>query len=212
MRFWTEEEIDILRERYPNTVNAELAEILGRTRVSITLKASKLRLKKNPNFLTKFRQKAVLKATNTHLERGDYRLWTEKEKQKLVKLYYDGVPTIKIVKTLRRTDCAVRGMMATLGLHGRDKRRIRSLEAERLAKNIMRKQGYKIIERGGNNKPFDYLVSINGELFAIDVKSGTFCESPSTFMNFLKLPYKRAFLYVVSDRFFFMPVHEIKLG
>jgi len=211
MQFWTDKEIETLKQRYPTTFNNELCKILGKTISSIINKAHRLRLKKSDVFLNEFRRKGMLRAKNAHLELGDYRLWSDAEKQELIKLYNAGEPTPKIADRLKRSESATRNMMKVLRLLGRDKRRVSGLKAEKLAQSIMEQQGWRIIQKGGNNLPFDYIAEVNGEIFVIDVKSGTLNEDISAFMRFLALPYKHAFIYVVLGKVFFMPVYDIKM-
>jgi len=57
MTRWTEAEITLLRERYPDTDTNELADLLGRARHAVVSKAAKLGIAKSPEALSQTRAK-----------------------------------------------------------------------------------------------------------------------------------------------------------
>ena len=69
-RIWTEEEIKLLTELYPNHSNEEIAKILGRSKPSVDKKAAQLGLKKSEEYRRKVSKQNNMKKEYT---------WTQEE-------------------------------------------------------------------------------------------------------------------------------------
>lgn len=103
---WTDKEIEILEEKYPNSLNREIADELKRTRSSIENKANRLGLKKED--MSKLLEK-----------RSKSRRWTDEELNYL-KENYSEKTLEEIGNVLSRTREAVRSKKRKLDLKGKE--------------------------------------------------------------------------------------------
>jgi len=65
---WTESNIKLLIKKYPNTDNQELADFFGCAVTSLYVKASKLGIKKSPDFISKTLRKNGLNQRKNKIE------------------------------------------------------------------------------------------------------------------------------------------------
>lgn len=69
-KYWTLEEIDLLRERYANIDNQTLGLLVGHTKKSVQKKASLLGLKKSPEYLRELVNPAAFKSGHVSWNKG----------------------------------------------------------------------------------------------------------------------------------------------
>jgi hypothetical protein len=98
---WSENEVNFLKEHYPNEANESIAELLGRSVKSVIVCASRLGLRKSPEYIrAKIKEKlkkAILSKTN---------LWTKDEIETLKK-EYPTTPTRLLAVKLNKNPHAV---------------------------------------------------------------------------------------------------------
>lgn len=211
-RVWTEDEINLLKKLHPSMPNNEIARRLDRPRYSIENKAKKLGLIKSPEFKRKMYEKLVEMGLEAKMKKGLMKLWTTKEDERLTQLCGKSFLS-EIARQMGRSRSSVKDRLRKLGLSCNNPARFSGLEGEKMAGSFFERSGWKIVRKGCGNKPFDFIVQINGETYVLDVKHGSLSISRySTFERFMAVSRgdKHAFLYITPDKkIFFIPIEEI---
>lgn len=209
---WTNEEENLLKKEYVTVLNKVLVKKLGRSINSIQKRAGILNLHKTPEFMREYLKTTIQMAYDAKVKRKMIKPWSKEDDNTLRKLCDGSLLISQIAKRIDRSWGSVHNRIRKLGLSTRNIPKLSGKEGEKLAELFFKEKKWEIIERGGNNKPFDFIVELNGKRYAIDVKHGSIVISRDTFMRFVALPYEHAIFYVTPEKRFFMLFVEEFLG
>lgn len=117
LKKWTEEEVEYLRDLYPTTPSAKLADDLGCSPEMVYAKASKMGLRKyrGLTLAAKHRTNAKQKAERASPHRFLKHTFTPAE-DAIIVAEYKKVPTVEIANKLHVTAAAIRTRAQRLGL------------------------------------------------------------------------------------------------
>lgn len=119
----------------------------------------------------------------------------------MLSLYKHGKTRREIAHVLHRTLPSVEEKMRRMGLHYRNEAVSNGKKGEMLAIDLFNKKRWKIVERGKYHSPYDFIVEIKGETYAINVKYGkkaTISEINLERLAKVDIPYK--LLFITSNR------------
>ena len=206
-RAWTKQEVEMLKKLYPTNSTRDLVDIFKRSYNSILGKAKSLGLKKDPAFLRETLLKAQKRACETRKDS-----WTKSDLEKLKEMYESGLSIREIARILGRGEAATRVRASKLGLRrALDEANKNGRLGEKIAEDIIKHKGWKIIEKGTPNSPFDFIVEINRKRFILNVKYSPqgFTVTKTNLERMFKLG-QPAIMYLTDDgRCFFMEVSRI---
>lgn len=204
VRKWTRKEDTILTKLYATKKDEEIARKIGRTKSAIQQRARKLGLVKNLEVMEEIRHEAAMKGAE---KRGWN--WTEEDDEKLVSLFKQGKTVKEISKELDRTLSSVRYRLGKYNLKYGNTRYTSGITGEKLAESIFKQMGWKIIKRGGKNLAYDYIVLINEQKTAIDVKHNVITESFSKLKRLEQISQKAAIVVVKGNEAFLLELSRI---
>jgi len=215
-KYWTESEIKTLCKMYPHHSINEISTTLKRSEQSVKDKASRLRLtstEDRKDFVRKQRTRSILQACG-------FKIWTREEDNKL-RMQYPRTSTRKLAQILGRSVCSIRNRADLLKLrkdmsfaeqYTGNETAFSGAEGERMAEIFLKKKQWKILKRGKNNSPFDFIVETqDGEKYAINVKHGSwgFAVDKSNLLRLSAIEAIPAILFVFNNKkAFFMPINS----
>jgi hypothetical protein len=171
---WSKYEVEKLKELLSEGLTQkQIAQVLSRTHKSVIGKAKQLGLRTNPNTLKNMWREFGKFGWVKRPVRKTGRLWTKEEIEKLRMLYFNGTPVVEIAKQLNRTPSAIHLQLVRHKIRREISNVKKGVIGEEKAEKIMVKLGWKIVERGHRQAPYDFLVERNGQQCLVDVKSGS---------------------------------------
>lgn len=147
---WSEEELKILREKYPTMKSKDVGDMIGRTAGTIKQKAHRMGIRKSSFGKTICRRRI-----------------SDEDNKRLLDLYLNKNYSIrKLEKEFHKSSSTICTRLRLLGVPPRDDRCKSGLEGEEIATEFFGRVGWQILKRGNHNTPYDFLVKVNGEDYA----------------------------------------------
>ncbi len=156
---WTQDEDEFLKRHYEKDPHKEIAKKLGRTVKAVRRRVGMLGIKK----------------VDIHSRGFVRRVWTAEEEDLLLKLY----PTTSIAEIARRLKRSYHSIWIKaqrLGVNRKTEHVWKggnpapNNEGERKAEIFLKERGWKIIERGTSNTPYDFVIEKGNKKYSINVK------------------------------------------
>ena len=136
------------------------------------------------------------------------------EVEKVLALFRNGLSIPQIARKTGRTYDSVHCILRLRGFKELNRERDDGKTGESLAKAFLVNNGWQILNEG-RKTPYDFLISKNGKIYAVNVKSGkNFVEPFKNFKRLLTVKHPIALLYVTPENppaFFLLPITKMEV-